>query len=283
MHFQRAVAFLACIFLTLSACAKPLEEKTSDEFSRLATSAASLVGKPAETQIIALSEANKNERLCSYLSGNSFTLGVPSSPIRATPLAQQQAVAGAALDRYVKSLISASRGDSITKLTAAENQLKAAVTGFAQEAGNEQSGSIFNSSLTLASRIGEPRRQTMVRSAMRDAIDPLFILEALLKRDAQEVTQETRKAVAAWDKAALCVLQHRRNSSDSSSLFNTFDERRAVLTEQLALIERAPEAVEKLRVAHILAVTEPGSFEAAIAEVVSVLQELEALQSAIEG
>ena len=280
----RHYSILALLVVGLAACAKPLPEDTTDEFTKLATSAASITGVPAELQSVALTGAAENQRLCQYLSGKTIKLGAPAKPPKPSELALKQAAAGKALKSYVQALTDATSGKSLQKLTEAQAGLTTAVTEFSTIAfGETQVGPVSEAAFALVSRVGEARRQERIREVMRDAIDPLFILEALLKRDVGEVTKQSEQAVAKWDTQAKCVLSNSRKLDGSIERFKEFDQRSQTLANQMKSIKRGPDAVKALRKAHILAVTEPTNFEEAIKDAVAVLKDFEALFNAVEG
>jgi len=281
LFVSRKCALLA-LLLFVSACAQPLSQETTDELDALATSAASVVGLPAELQTAALTEARRNQALCRYLSGGGYQLGVDIAPVAISNLAAEQSKAGKALKSYVTALIDATRGASLADLEKAQADFSGAAGSFFEAAGfSSGSGELFDAALSLASRVGESQRQKRIRTIMREAIDPLFILEALLRRDAARTISETESAVSKWSSSARCVLTNSSRSSNAIEIFDTYNERSTVFQRQLKSVRGAPDAVEKLRVSHILAVTNPESFESAIQEAVEVLQDLDALVAAI--
>lgn len=266
------------LIVLLGACARPLSDEAADDLSALAGSAASMVGAPAEIQAELGREAAENRALCRYLSTGAVDLGAPPARPAVSALAREQAAAGRALDAYVAALVEASRGESLQGLRDAQARFGGAVSTFASAAGSGTAGGLAAAGLEVAQQRGEARRQREIREIMRQAIDPLFLLEALLKRDVGAVAAQTDRAVAAWEREARCLLRASRSRAEAPEVFEDLTRRRQEIGRQVAAVRTAPEAVETLRVAHILAVTEPDGFRQSIATVVEVLSEMDALR-----
>ena len=275
------VTRLLAICALVAGCTPPLSQDTADEFSSLATAAASFVGAPAELQKAALTDAGKNRRMCSYLSGGSYDLGANASITRVSRLALQQAGAGRQLKTYVESLVEASRGGSVEKLEEAKSGFAGGLSELLTAAGVSEAAAA-GPLVELVVKAGEGRRQARIREIMKDAIEPLFILRDLLNQDVTQVASETEAAVRKWDASAKCVLRHSRRGADPIGTFEAYDTRRSEYEKLLAAVSNAPKAVENLYIAHLLAVQNPDDFQSSIDDIVFVLQQIDGIKSAFE-
>ena len=277
--------FVACAFLSfLGACTQPLSDQTAQEFDALASAAASVAGTPDRLQRELFIETRENRNLCNYLRGLDFQLGLSNASSPVTTLATEQASAGKALTGYIEALVEASRGKSIADLESARTGFTTALGEFATAAGIETRFSdVAGQAFALVERVGESSRQKRIRGIMRDAIDPLFLLEDLLKRDVAQIGVETEQFARRWDNSARCVLTASRRLPDAEERLTSLSTRRTEIDADLQLIRSGPEAVRRLRIAHVLAVTTDEPIEEAFAVFVEILQEVEALVNAIEG
>ena len=282
MHRFPAALGATLIAACLSACTPPLSEETANEFSTLSASAASVVGAPAAIQTSVGREAAEYRDLCRYLAAGQFDLGNRSKPVPASALAKEQAKAGTALKSYVEALVEASRGGSIQALEAAQAGFVEEFQSFSGALGGERTAGIAGPAFALIESAGESRRQRRILGIMESALDPLFTLENLLERDASQVTRETERVVASWDREANCVVRASRGKSNARETFEELTERREEIARELAVIKNAPSAVKGLRVAHLTALRTPESFEASIQTFVATLEQLDALNSAIQ-
>jgi len=280
MQIQKLLVSLVVSSIVLG-CSQPIDPSTSDDLEKLANFSSSLVGLPAETQILANSKTSQNLRVCAYLAGNHYKINSDTRSGKATKLAREQSKAGLALQNYVDALVDASRGESVDQLKAAQAGFQAATTDFFSAAKFDDSvGQIANSAVNLALRAGESSRQSRIRRIMREAIDPLFLLEELLKQDQVQTLEETQEAVAQWERSARCVLKYSRQKSNATSIFVEFNKDADLLYSNVERVRIAPGAIKKLRIAHILAVTNPDSFNDAIGEAVQVLEEVKKIDKA---
>jgi hypothetical protein len=157
---------------------------------------------------------------------------------------------------YAAALIEATEGASVAELDAAAEGFKARAV---EVAGG---GAILTPLADLiedaALSVGEARRQARIREIMLDVQPSLFQLERRLVSDAPSVVAENRSFIGAWERAARCVLT--RIKSEPSTAISYFDEIRAARAEisrDIALAEKAPDAIEALSEAHFLIATQP--------------------------
>jgi len=276
--------FILVSLIALGACTQPLSDQVSKEFDGLASAAASVAGTPDRLQRELYRETNENRNLCNYLRGADYSLGVEANRAPVTTLAAQQAAAGRALTSYVKALVDASRGQSLAELEEARAGFGTALSDFATAAGADaRIGDASVQAFALLGRVGESSRQMRIREIMREAIDPLFLLEDLLTRDVAQVSEETEEFARRWNSSARCVLTASRRLPDADQRLAELSARQTQIDADLKLIRSGPAAVRNLRIAHVLTVTADKPLEEAFAEFVAILQEVEALVETIEG
>lgn len=268
----------------MTACTQPLPDEDAEQFGVAATRATSVVGLPNQAQSRMWRETQENQRLCTHLRGGAIDLDQVDGKPPVTDLARQQAEAGAALSAYAKALADAMNGGSVAELAAAQEQFDTAFGAFATATGtaaNDQAA--IGSAFELVRRIGEGDRQRRIRQIMRDAIDPLFLLQDLLEQDVSQVVGETERFLADWDRAAECVLRASRQRSEGPAMLAELTATRAELAGQMRLIRQAPEPVDALKRLHVEVVTDTKSLAEALPELVGLLTIVDELTTQLTG
>ena len=240
----------------LAACTPPIG---SDELAGLGsrTDAVSrALGSPIKVQTRMISETAEYQRLCDYFSGRRIALDDEPPSRGPTETARNMDRVADVMGRYAAALIEATEGSSVA-------ELEAAAAGFKTRALDVIGGGDVASPLAelfenAALSVGESRRQARIREIMMDVQPSLFQLERRLVSDAPSVVAENRSFVAAWERAARCVLTRLR--SDPTTAIPYYDrirEGRAEIFRAIVLAEKAPDVVEALSEAHFLIATQP--------------------------
>ena len=111
---------------------------------------------------------------------------------------------------------------------------------------------------------------------MREVYPDLIILERLVARDAPKIEAENRALMQRWDNATSCVLRSVRSEPSAAlALYDAAQEDRAGIAKQIELGKRAPLAIEALKEAHLIVVTEPARLKPTIEMLKAVYADLE--------
>lgn len=273
--------------LSIQGCALSPSSKKVEAVGKTATEAVGILSQPASLS----SDMRLNTRIlansCSYLRGHPPRLGQFAVP-QSFPTIDEQAAYARALTKYVEALASVTNPSGVNELRQAADELAetfgqvgnaAAPVAPAAVAAGPIARVILNVFVTAT----ELRRRHQIRQVIED-------VQTLLEQDSRivigtnllPIEEALQKQLATWDKYSTCNLNNiRHDSGEAYQIFSILDNKKRSYFMELALIEKTLQIYQKFIEAHRALVEDDGEFNQIVAELKSIVKDIQAANSAI--